>query len=265
MLMSVSAFRLLPPFAVGEKFLLGVRKLAVRRDGRTAARHSQVYAGDGLGEVKPQRGRDLRAPVAALRHEIGIAEPVRHKRMPHLGDADGTHAAPRRPVGESVAGHGRGDDVEGIRRVRAVSGGVRERRDYLQHLDERAGPAVRDDQRNRVRTLPARVDEVDAQPVHVRAVLGKGVDGGFLRAPVETVRPVFAQLPDIGEAGAVVPPRVFKLVGQARAAQAVFHVVENAVRYVDGVRLYVHVVISPSNVEDFADGAGEPGQDFAAV
>ena len=35
-------------------------------------------------------------------------------------------------------------------------------------LDDRAGPAVRDHERERVRVLRARVDEVDALPVDLR-------------------------------------------------------------------------------------------------
>ena len=46
-----------------------------------------------------------------------------------------------------------------------MRGGVGQQIDDLQLLDDRAGPAVRDDQRQRVLVLRADVDEVDVQSV----------------------------------------------------------------------------------------------------
>ena len=50
-------------------------------------------------------------------------------------------------VGEPVAGERRHDDVEAVPRIRAVPGGIGERADQPQVLDERTGPAVRQQQR----------------------------------------------------------------------------------------------------------------------
>jgi len=46
-----------------------------------------------------------------------------------------------------------------------VRGGIGERTDDLQLLDDRARPAVTDDDRQRVLVLRANVDEVDVEPV----------------------------------------------------------------------------------------------------
>ena len=55
--------------------------------------------------------------------------------------------------------------MEGVRLAAAVRRRIGERLDDLQLLDDRAGPAVRDDQRERVLVPRADVDEVDVQPV----------------------------------------------------------------------------------------------------
>jgi hypothetical protein len=55
--------------------------------------------------------------------------------------------------------------VESIRCARAVCRGVGERIDDLQLLDDRAGPAMVDDERQRVLVLGADMDEMDVEPV----------------------------------------------------------------------------------------------------
>ncbi len=65
----------------------------------------------------------------------------------------------------AVAGHRRHDHVERVRRVAAVDRRVAEGADHVQHLDDRAGPAVRDDQRQRVLVRRPDVDEVDVEAV----------------------------------------------------------------------------------------------------
>jgi hypothetical protein len=74
-----------------------------------------------------------------------------------------------------VAGQRGDDQVEGVRRATAVLRGVGERLDDLQLLEDRAGPPVRDDQRQRVLMLGADVDEVNVQPVDLGDELRQGV------------------------------------------------------------------------------------------
>ena len=49
--------------------------------------------------------------------------------------------------------------------ARAMRRRIGQRLDDLQLLDDRAGPSVRDEERQRVLVLGADVDEVDVQPV----------------------------------------------------------------------------------------------------
>ena len=70
-----------------------------------------------------------------------------------------------RLAGEAVARHRRDHDVESVRRGPAMRRGIGQRIDDLQLLDDRAGPPVRDDDRQRVLVLRADVDEVDVEPV----------------------------------------------------------------------------------------------------
>ena len=67
---------------------------------------------------------------------------------------------------ESVARHRRNHDVEGVGgRSRRVPSGSVERLDDLHLLDDRTGPPVRDDDRQRVLVLRAHVDEVNVEPI----------------------------------------------------------------------------------------------------
>ena len=55
--------------------------------------------------------------------------------------------------------------MERVGGVAAVGGRIGERPDHLEELDDRPGPAVRDDERQRVGVRRADVEEVDAEPV----------------------------------------------------------------------------------------------------
>jgi hypothetical protein len=52
---------------------------------------------------------------------------------------------------------------------------VGERADHLGKLGDGAGPAVGEEQRQRLWTLPAHMDEVDVQAVYRRGELGQPV------------------------------------------------------------------------------------------
>ena len=60
----------------------------------------------------------------------------------------------------------------------------------VQQLDDRAGPPVRDDDRQRVLVLRADVDEVDVQPVDLGHEVRQGVQLRLAPAPVVVCRPV---------------------------------------------------------------------------
>jgi hypothetical protein len=74
--------------------------------------------------------------------------------------------------------------MERVMRARAVRSGVGERVDDLQLLDDRAWPAVGDDQRQRVLVLGADVDEMNVKPVDLRCEIRQGVEFRLALAPV---------------------------------------------------------------------------------
>ena len=74
--------------------------------------------------------------------------------------------------------------MEGVRCAAAVCRGIGQRLDDLQLLDDRAGPAVRDDERQRIFVLRADMDEVDVQPVDFGDEVRHGIEPRFDLAPV---------------------------------------------------------------------------------
>jgi hypothetical protein len=74
-----------------------------------------------------------------------------------------------------------------------VGGGISQRVDDRQQLDDRAGPPVHDDDRQRVVMLRADVDEVNVQPVDLGHEVRQGVQLRLAPAPVVFCRPVAGQ------------------------------------------------------------------------
>ena len=91
---------------------------------------------------------------------------------------------------EAVAGQRRQHEVERVLALAAVRGRVGERADGLEQLDDRAGPAVRHDQRQRVLVRRADVNEVDVHTVDRGRELRQRVQSRLARAPVVIARPV---------------------------------------------------------------------------
>ena len=117
-------------------------------------------------------------------------------------------------AGEAKAGQRRGDDVEGVGGIAAMACGVGQRADDVRGLDDRAGPAVGDDQWQR-----ARLGGADVHKVHVLAV----DDGGELRklvqlclvgAPVVIGAPVGGQVFQVAQRHAGLQPAPGSSAGQ---------------------------------------------------
>jgi hypothetical protein len=198
-----------------------------------------VHGDQPLGEVVRQPAGDHRADVVPVGREAAVAEAL-HQLRPQRGHPAPGHPARRRPVGEAEARHRRHDDVEGIRGIAAVGRRIAEERDEGEHLDERAGPAMGDEERQRRRPAAPRMDEVDAETVDIHAAVGERVHRALFTPPVESRAPVLDDVPEVGEAGAVVPAGALDLVRPARAAEALPQVVERRLRDVDdeGARLH---------------------------
>ena len=142
-----------------------------------------------LGRLAAHRVGDGGAHVAALGDIAGVAEAV-HQLRPGLRDAADVPAELGGLAGEAVAGQGRQHEVERVLGASAVRGRVGERADGLEQLDDRAGPAVRHDQRQRVLVRRPHVDEVDVHAVDLGRELRQRVQLRLARAPVVLRRPV---------------------------------------------------------------------------
>ena len=123
--------------------------------------------------------------------------------------------------------------MEGVRRAAAMRRRIDERVDDLQLLDDRAGPTVRDDERQRIVMLRAGVDEVDVQSVDLGDEVRIGIQLRLDLTPVVFVRPIAEDLLNGCERHAL------RIVGdglalrQAGCRQAVAEIDESFLRNVD--------------------------------
>ena len=146
--------------------------------------------GDQLG--RREQGHlfgDERSPIAALRDKPVVAEAL-HQHGPRFRDARRIPAGFGRLAGKAVARHRRDHDVERVGLGAAVRRGVGERIDDLQQLDDRTGPAVRDDDRQRTLMLRLHVDEVDVQPVDLGDEMRQRLQARLAFAPIVFRPPV---------------------------------------------------------------------------
>src|SRR3984885_10660721 len=128
-------------------------------------------------------------PVAALRNVVRVAEAL-HQLCPGPRYAGRAPAELAWLAGVSVARYRRDHQVKGVRCARAVGGRVGEQVDDAEHLDDRAGPAVRDDERQRVLVGRTDVDEVDVESVYLGHEVRQCTEPRLEPAPVIILRPV---------------------------------------------------------------------------
>ena len=115
----------------------------------------------------------------------------------------GSQPVRRRLAREAVAGYRRNHDVERVRCAAAVCGGIGERFDDLHLLDDRSGPSVRDDDRQRVLVLRANVDEVNVEAVDLGDEIRHARSVSPRLAPVVLGRPVARERLSRGELNAL--------------------------------------------------------------
>ena len=153
-----------------------------------------MVADQTLDRLAAHQVRDEGTHVAALGDVAGVAEAV-HQLRPRACGTAGVPTELGRLTGEPITGQGRQHQVEGVLGGAAVSGRVGQRADGLEQLDDRAGPAMRHDQRQRVLMPGPDVDEVDLDPVDLGRELRQRVQSCLARAPVVLGRPVAGELP----------------------------------------------------------------------
>src|SRR6266849_5934399 len=142
--------------------------------------------------------------------------------------------ADARRVRKNESGNRRDDDVEGVFRASAERRRIGERTDDLRELDERARPAVRDEERQRPRLLRSPVDEMNVQAIYSRRELLEGTEEPFLFAPVESIAPVVDQLPEAANVGAVGPAVALERNGKPCPGETSLQIGEGGVRHANG-------------------------------
>ena len=80
--------------------------------------------------------------------------------------------------------------MERIGCISAVCGGIGQRIDDLHLLDDRAGPSVRDDERQRIFVFRTDVNEMNVQSIDLGDELRQGVQFRLDLAPVVLCRPI---------------------------------------------------------------------------
>ena len=122
------------------------------------------------------------APVPAMRPVFFIAEDIRHQLRPQI-----IHAKDRSdllgPVGKTVAGQVGHDDIKSVFNLPKCRG-VGEHWNYFYETIKRIRIAVGQDERKRSRSLPALIDEVDADIIELGLEMCELIQRRLLLAPV---------------------------------------------------------------------------------
>ena len=130
---------------------------------RAVSLHVEVQADDRL-RMSQRNGRsDQRAPVSSLHRVAPVAEDVVHEAVHELADRSRVHPRLARRLRERVAGKRGGDDVERISGLAAVALRASQHLDDLVELEERARPAMLDEERGGALVGRAFVNEVDSK------------------------------------------------------------------------------------------------------
>ena len=103
---------------------------------------------------------------------------------------------------------------------------ISQRTEDVEELDHRPGPAVRDDQWQRVGLRRADVHDVNWLTVNVGHDVLERIQARFLSTPVETIAPIRDELAQVLELSALVPADPFDGVRKAGLAEARSKVVE---------------------------------------
>src|SRR4029077_11870063 len=100
------------------------------------------------------------APIAALCNIVAVTQ-ARHQHCPGASDARKTPPRFSGLIRKAKSGKRWNYNVKGVVRFTAVSHRVDERCDDLQELQDRSGPAVSKDDRQRVLVFRSNVNEVN--------------------------------------------------------------------------------------------------------
>ena len=148
----------------------------------------------------------------------------------------GSQPVPVGLSGEAVARQGRDHDIESVLGAASVRGRVRERIDDLKLLDDGSRPAVRDDDRERIRMTRADVNEVNVDAIDRRYELRKGIELGLGFTPVVVRSPIPHHFLEFCELHALRPVIDRLPIRPSRGNDAPAEIDELIVRNVDAER-----------------------------
>ena len=132
--------------------------------GWNSARHIGVNANQFRGAFDRHHVNHHPTPIAALGDKALVSEAL-HQHDPGTCDTQGVPAGRGRLARKPVARHVRNHHMESVRCLAAMRRGIGQGIDDLQLLDDRAGPSVRDDERQRVFVLRTNVKEMNVDPI----------------------------------------------------------------------------------------------------
>ena len=200
--------------------------------GREDRRQVGVDAEQSLRRLPGHHLDEAASPISALRDVVRVAQSL-HEHVPGTADALQPPSDLCRSRREAEARQGRDDKVEGVLRLTAERGGIGERADDLDLLEDRARPPVRDDQRQRIGMAGLDVDVVDVDAVDGRHELRDGVQLRLGLPPVVVRAPVPDELLELGQPGTLRAIRNRLPVRPPRGGDAPAEVDQVRFRHVD--------------------------------
>src|SRR5262249_52586031 len=143
------------------------------------------------------------SPISAMGDVAIVAEVLRHQLVPEVADLEDAAST---ATGKGITRQTWRDDIERIRRVAAMALRIGQQRNQLREPDDRVGKAVGENNRERLRSAAALVNEVKLRAVVQRhAKLMKAIQRSLLLPPVVRVAPIVGELPHVVETDAVLP------------------------------------------------------------
>ena len=127
--------------------------------------------------------------------------------------------------------------MKGVGGITAVRRRIDQGLDHFLKFDDRAGPAVGDDERQRRGIFRAHMEEVDAQPVDLAGELVKAIELGLARAPIICIGPVLTDILNPSQRRALAPVIDQLRIRPARALQSRFEIGKHIVADIDAERL----------------------------
>src|SRR5206468_588233 len=145
---------------------------------------TQVDANHWFGIVQRHERGNPGSEISAL-SPVALVAQTTHEAVPQPGDVLIVHTHLTGPLGKPVTRKGRDDDIKGGT-VDAVGVRIGQEWHERKQLDERARPAMSQDQRNAVPVSGPLMDEVDVDAVELGAELSGRVQLALLCLPINS-------------------------------------------------------------------------------